>query len=155
MSSPLPSHGAATGLSIRDGSRVIRLKWHRLRRRLSDPLFGSDALLKGLPLGASMEIDLRVRRDGGFVVLHDDTLDRETSGAIADHATEDLRKIYIADVRKDAPPRSLMLSEERAAGLRQAHPLALLQFDMRMISPQSAPRDWTTWPSGLPTHPAP
>lgn len=130
----MPSTGnAAMGLSIRHGCRVVRLKWHRLRRRLSDPLFGNDALREGLGLGASMEVDLRVRRDGGFVVLHDDTLDRETtgSGAVAGHAAEDLRKICLADVRKGEIARSLMLSEDLAASLRRAHPQALLQLDMK------------------------
>jgi glycerophosphoryl diester phosphodiesterase len=100
---------------------------------MSDPLFGNDTLVEGLRLGASMELDLRVRRDGGFVVLHDATLDCETtgSGAVADQAAEDLRNIFLVDARQGEPSGALMLSENLATNLRQAHPQALLQFDMK------------------------
>lgn len=100
---------------------------------MADPLFGDDALHEGLRLGASLELDLRVRSDGGFVVLHDATLDRETtrSGAVADHTIDDLRSVRLAEGRSGETGRPILFSEDLAAGLRQAHPDALLQFDMK------------------------
>lgn len=120
---------AGEGLAIVHKGNHVRLKWHRLRRRVSDPLFNVTNMQRGFRLGASMEIDLRVRRDGGFVVLHDETLDGETTGtgAIADHSTKDLRQLHF----RDRPRRSLLFSEDLAAMLKQAHPDALLQFDMK------------------------
>lgn len=117
------------GLEIVHGGHRVRLKWHRLRRRLSDPLFSAETMREGFRLGASMEIDLRIRRDGGFVVLHDETLDGETTGtgAIADRSMEELRLFHF----KGEPRRPLIFTEDLAASLRKAHPDALLQFDMK------------------------
>jgi len=65
---------------ITHGHRTA-LKWHRGRRVLSDPAFGTDRICEGMALGASVEIDLQPLADGGFAVLHDDRLDRETEGS--------------------------------------------------------------------------
>ena len=59
----------ANGTSILLEGRPTRLKWHRLRRSMRDPEFGTAVMTAGFALGASMELDLRVRGDGGFVVL--------------------------------------------------------------------------------------
>jgi glycerophosphoryl diester phosphodiesterase len=116
------------GLSITPDGWPIRLKWHRLRRRLSDPEFGAEVLAEGFRLGASMEIDLQVRADGGFVVLHDDDLDRETTGTgpVRRHSGADLGRLSLR--AQNRPP---ILSEELAGMIRDAHPGALLQFDMK------------------------
>lgn len=123
------------GLALIRNGHVTRLKWHRLRQRLSDPLFDAKSIQQGFALGASMELDLRVRADGGFVVLHDATLDRETTGTgtIADMSRDDLRGIHFDDSALAIPgaPRPLLLSEDLAALLAKAHPDALLQFDMK------------------------
>ena len=58
------------GLQISHLGHVIRLKWHRLRRSIADPEFGAAVMADGFRLCASMELDLQVRADGGFVVLH-------------------------------------------------------------------------------------
>ena len=117
------------GLALwREGHRT-RLKWHRLRRQMSDPLFDAATMREGFRLGASMELDLRVRADGGFVVLHDETLDRETNG------TGEIAKLRRADMEgfrfNDGALRPLLFSEDLAALLHGAHPEALLQFDMK------------------------
>jgi glycerophosphoryl diester phosphodiesterase len=104
------------------------LKWHRLRRRMADPLFSAEVMAEGFKAGASMELDLRVRADGGFVVLHDKDLEGETSGhgIIAQKSLAELRGLRMKD-----GDRPLLTSEDLAAMLQSAHPDALLQFDMK------------------------
>lgn len=123
---------AGEGLAVTHGSRRVALKWHQLRRRRSDPLFGIEVLKRGLALGASMEIDLRVTGDGGFAVLHDETLDRETdgSGVVAALMSEELAEMHYAD-QTGGPRRRLLLVDDFADLLHDAHPAALLQFDMK------------------------
>jgi glycerophosphoryl diester phosphodiesterase len=116
------------GLSISLAGHVTRLKWHRLRRSQEDPEFGSAAMSEGFRLGASMELDLRVCADGGFVVIHDETLDRETTatGILAKLKQNDLD--FVNYQQSESP---LILSEHLASLMPSAHPNALLQFDMK------------------------
>ncbi|ARM90720.1 glycerophosphoryl diester phosphodiesterase protein (plasmid) [Rhizobium sp. CIAT894] len=118
----------AQGLEISHEGHRTRLKWHRLRKRFADPLFSAEVMAEGFAAGASMELDLRVRADGGFVVLHDEELDGETTGhgPIAEKSIGDLR-----DIRMQEGDRPLILSENLAAMLQSAHPAALLQFDIK------------------------
>jgi glycerophosphoryl diester phosphodiesterase len=118
----------ASGLEIRHDGHSTRLKWHRLRRQMRDPLFSREVMTAGFEDGASMELDLRVRADGGFVVLHDAELEGETtgSGAIASTTIKDLLPL-----RMQQGERALILSENLAAMMQKAHPKALLQFDMK------------------------
>lgn len=116
------------GLAIPHARGEARLKWHRLRRRLRDPLFSAETMAQGFALGASMELDLRVRADGGFVVLHDADLARETDGhgvISALTGTELAPRLY----RDGARP--VILSEDLARQMTAAHPRALIQFDMK------------------------
>ncbi len=116
------------GLRIEFEGHSPLLKWHRLRRRMADPLFSAEVMTEGFKAGASMELDLRVRADGGFVVLHDKELEGETTGRglIAQEGLADLR-----DLRMKDGNRPLLYSEDLAAMLQSAHPDALLQFDMK------------------------
>jgi glycerophosphoryl diester phosphodiesterase len=116
------------GLELVDGGHVTRLKWHRLRRQMRDPLFSADVMQSGFALGASMELDLRVRADGGFAVLHDENLEGETtgSGLVAEKSGGELKGIRMKDAG-----RPLILSEDLSRMLQSAHPEALLQFDMK------------------------
>jgi glycerophosphoryl diester phosphodiesterase len=116
------------GLELVDGGHVTRLKWHRLRRQMRDPLFSADVMQSGFALGASMELDLRVRADGGFAVLHDENLEGETTGAglVAEKSGGELKGIRMKDAG-----RPLILSEDLSRMLQSAHPEALLQFDMK------------------------
>jgi len=118
---------ALQGLALSREGHVTRLKWHRLRRRLSDPLFSAEVMADGFAAGASMELDLRVRRDGGFVVLHDGLLEGETTGQgpVADLAINELKALHFQD------GRPLIFTEDLAAMLHRANPGALLQFDMK------------------------
>ncbi|TDK39315.1 glycerophosphodiester phosphodiesterase [Rhizobium deserti] len=119
---------AVHGLGMEYDGHFTRLKWHRLRRSLSDSLFAANVMLEGFKLGASMELDLRVRGDGGFVVLHDEVLEGETTGQglIRDAAPASIRQVTIRD-GGHVP----ILSEDLADMLETAHPQALLQFDMK------------------------
>ena len=119
---------AASGLAITHGGHATRLKWHRLRRSRRDPEFSAPVMAAGLREGASMELDLRLRADGGFAVLHDAELDRETTGTgpVAASTGDALAGLLY---RQSGLP--LMRSEDLAALLPAAHPEALLQFDMK------------------------
>ena len=116
------------GLGLMHQGHFTRLKWHRLRRRMRDPLFSAETMRHGFRVGASMELDLRVRKDGGFVVLHDATLDAETNGQgrILDLTHADLTGVLMAD-----GDRPILTSETTASILRGGHPNAVLQFDMK------------------------
>jgi glycerophosphoryl diester phosphodiesterase len=66
---------------VRDGHRTY-WKWHRARRRASDPVFTGKRILEGMALGASVEVDLVRCAEGGFAVLHDHaSIERETTGS--------------------------------------------------------------------------
>jgi glycerophosphoryl diester phosphodiesterase len=124
----------ADGLALRLPGHTIRLKWHRLRRELGDPVFTLRRLEEGLALGASLEIDLRLHAGGGFVVLHDDTLERETtgSGKVADATAAELKSLRIR-WRDGQPTGSPLLLLEDIAPLIRRHPStqALLQLDLK------------------------
>ncbi len=119
---------ALSGLSLTHLGHTTRLKWHRLRRYDGDPLFSPEVMTEGFRVGASMEIDLRVRADGGFAVLHDDMLEGETTGSGPVHHMQaaELRLQRMKETR-----RAITLSEDLATMLVAAHPDALLQFDMK------------------------
>jgi len=119
----------------RNGRRTF-FKWHRARRRGSDPVFTGRRILEGMALGASVEVDLVRHRDGGFVVLHDHrSIARETTGAgpaIALGAAE-LRALNLRG--NDGAPIAdhVMLLEDLCALLAATppHPDALLQLDYK------------------------
>lgn len=116
------------GLFIELDGRKTRLKWHQLRKSVAAPTFSPAVMSEGFELGASMELDLRVRADGGFAVLHDDTLESETDGAgtVRSHQRADME-----DVHYGASGDKVILSEDLGEMLRDAHPEAVLQFDMK------------------------
>lgn len=58
----------------------MRLKWHMLRRRKSDAAFQRENLAAALRSGAACEVDIVLTSDGHALCLHDETLDRETTG---------------------------------------------------------------------------
>lgn len=124
------------GLSILHDNRRVMLKWHRLRRRRADPLFGAGNLALGLQLGASMEVDLRVTADGDFAVLHDDVLDDETDGIgpVAIHKRPALAGLHYDDAGVPGVARHgrrLLFLDDLIALLRDAQPQALLQLDIK------------------------
>ncbi|MDB5615625.1 MAG: glycerophosphodiester phosphodiesterase [Devosia sp.] len=118
----------------RDGHRTW-LKWHRGRRKASDPVFTGARILEAMRLGASIEVDLVVTADKGFAVLHNLTLERETTGQGAVAATSDavLRTLQLRD--NDGAPITdkVMLLDDLCALMTQGtvHPDALLQLDYK------------------------
>jgi len=124
------------GTSIIHDGRPVALKWHRLRRKRADPLFGADVLADGLRLGASMEIDLRVTADGDFVVLHDEVLDEETNGRgpVVGQTRAALAGLSYNDAGVPGGPhesRPLAFLDQLAALLGDAHRDAVLQLDVK------------------------
>lgn len=118
----------------RQGHRTW-LKWHRARRRTSDPVFTGARIVEGMRLGASVEVDLVVTGDKGMAVLHDMTLERETTGQGAVAATSDavIRQLHLRD--NDGAPIAdkVMLLSDLCALMAQGqiHPDALLQLDYK------------------------
>jgi glycerophosphoryl diester phosphodiesterase len=118
----------------RDGHRTW-IKWHRARRRGSDPVFLGRRVIEGMRLGASVEVDLVVHGGQGFAILHDLTLDSETTGggAVRDAAPEALRELHLRGNDGVPLPDTVMLLEDLCALLRTepAHKDALLQLDYK------------------------
>lgn len=122
-----------TGIALRAPGHTVRLKWHRLRRQADDVPFAAARLTEGLALGASMEVDIRRHGGGGFVALHDATLDRETNGTgpIADAAPATLRRLRLRSGGGAPSPNAPILIEDLADLLAGSPPGALLQLDCK------------------------
>lgn len=122
----------------------IWLKWHRGRRRASDPVFTGARILEAMQLGASVEIDLVIHADRGFAVLHDKTLERETtgSGRVVDTHAAQLRTLYLRAEDGTPIPDRVMLLEDLCTLLaeHQPHPDAVLQLDFKENFPALDPR---------------
>lgn len=118
----------------RNGHRTW-LKWHRGRRKASDPVFTGARILEAMRLGASVEVDLVVTADKGMAVLHDMTLDRETTGTGPVAATSDatIRQLHLRG--NDGAPIAdkVMLLDDLCALMAEGHvhPDALLQLDYK------------------------
>lgn len=126
-----PSNGLAI---VRNGHRTL-LKWHRARKYAADTAFTGRRILEGLVLGASVEVDLVRHGGGGFAVLHDETLDRETNGTgpLATAQPGELAKLYLRDNAGRVGDEPLMLLETLCTLLAdiEPHPEARLQLDMK------------------------
>jgi glycerophosphoryl diester phosphodiesterase len=119
---------------VANGHRTL-LKWHRGRRQGRDLAFTGERILQGMALGASVEVDLRKHASGGFAVLHDATLDRETtgSGPVALATAETLRALFLRDGASTPTSHPLMLLEDLTA-LLAGKPIAegaRLQLDLK------------------------
>lgn len=126
------------GLALRDGDRLVRLKWHKLRRRAEDQPFLRANLIAGLAAGAAMEVDIRLLADGGFVCLHDGTLETQTDGmGPVDRADSDtiraLRQTDKSGAVTDAAPLQLEeligIMRDRAADTAAG---ATVQLDLKL-----------------------
>ncbi|HVO04910.1 MAG TPA: glycerophosphodiester phosphodiesterase family protein [Candidatus Cybelea sp.] len=131
---PVTADATPIGVALDASGHVARLKWHRLKRHRNDLVFTPRRLREGLLLGASMEVDLRVHADHGFVCLHDDTLDRETTGTgpVARASTGKLRQLSLR--RDDGMPsdQKLVLLEDLAELARaDAAAGATIQLDLK------------------------
>ena len=123
-------------ISISRGGHRAALKWHRARRRVSDPVFTGKRILEGMALGASVEVDLVVHGGHGMAVLHDHlSIERETTGTGPARALDaaQLRALQLRG--NDGTPIAdhVMLLEDLCALLVKTppHPEALLQLDYK------------------------
>ncbi len=119
----------------RHGHRTY-FKWHRARRRVSDPVFTAKRVLEGMALGASVEVDLVVHGDHGLAVLHDHLeIARETTGegAARDFSAAALRSLHLRGNDGAPIPDHVMLLEDLCALLAETppHADALLQLDYK------------------------
>ncbi|WLD99353.1 glycerophosphodiester phosphodiesterase family protein [Agrobacterium leguminum] len=118
----------------RDGHRTW-LKWHRARRRAEDPVFTGERIIEAMRLGASIEVDLVIHADHGCAVLHDRTLERETTGTgrVRDTSAATLRQFHLRDNDGHPIDAKVMLLEDLCALLAEGavHPDALLQLDFK------------------------
>ena len=112
-----------------------RPKWHRARRRATDTVFNGARIREGLAEGASIEIDLVRHGSGGFAVLHDETLDCETTGTgpVARHTAADLRRLKLRDNAGNPTELPVLLFDDLCAAVAvgKVHPQSLLQLDLQ------------------------
>ena len=119
----------------RHGHRTF-FKWHRARRRVSDPGFTAKRVLEGMALGASVEVDLVGHGDHGMAVLHDHLeIAHETTGQgpARDHSAAALRNLRLRGNDGAPIPDHVMLLEDLCALLAATppHPDAVLQLDYK------------------------
>lgn len=144
MSSSLLQSAALPVSVVRNGHRTF-LKWHRGRRCGSDPVFTGSRILEGMAAGASVEVDLVVTGDAGFAVLHDLTLDRETtgSGPVASASDAALRQLQLRGNDGHPIGEAVMLlsdlSELMVSGPVAADALLQLDYkeDARVLTPRA------------------
>lgn len=122
-------------ISITRNGHVTWFKWHRARRRLADPVFTGKRVLEAMAMGASIEVDLVVTGDKGFAVLHDETLDRETTGQgpVAHTSDDVIRLLRLRDNSGTPITEPVMLLDDLCTLMasRKVHPDALLQLDYK------------------------
>jgi glycerophosphoryl diester phosphodiesterase len=118
----------------RDGHRTF-LKWHRARRFATDPVFTGRRIIEGMTAGASVEVDLVIHGDDGFAVLHDLSLDHDTTGTgpVRQTPAATLRRLSLRGNDGAVLPDRVMLLEDLAAliAAKGAHPDAVLQLDYK------------------------
>lgn len=118
----------------RNGHRTW-LKWHRARRKVTDPVFTGTRILEGMRLGASVEVDLVIHADHGCAVLHNFELEKETTGTglVRETSAEVLRSLHLRDNDGAILPDKILLLEDLCALLAEQPPQqgALLQLDFK------------------------
>ena len=125
----------ADAISVTRGGHRTFFKWHRARRQSTDPVFTGRRIIEGMQLGASVEVDLVIYADNGFAVLHNLSLERETTGTglVRNTSADMLRALHLRDNAGQPIDDRVMLLEDLAAliAIDGAHPEALLQLDYK------------------------
>lgn len=118
----------------RDGHRTW-LKWHRARRLPTDAVFTGARILEGMRLGASVEVDLVIHADHGCAILHNQTLEEETtgSGLVRRTGAAQLRQLQLRGSDGVPIADTVMLLEDMCALLAETppHAEARLQLDFK------------------------
>lgn len=134
----------ADAISVTRAGHRTFFKWHRGRRRASDPVFTGRRIIEGMQLGASVEVDLVIHADDGMAVLHNLSLERETtgSGLVRQTSAETLRGLQLRDNNGQPIDDKVMLLEDLAALIARdgAHPEGLLQLDYKEDAAALNPR---------------
>jgi glycerophosphoryl diester phosphodiesterase len=123
-------------VSVTQNGHRTFFKWHRARRRATDPVFTGRRILEGMALGASVEVDLVIHAGNGFAVLHDhESIDRETTGngAARSLGAGEMRALHLRGNDGEPIEEHVMLLEDLCALLRDTPPdsAALLQLDFK------------------------
>lgn len=130
-------------LYLEQGGHRTWLKWHRGRRKASDPVFTGSRILEAMRLGASVEVDLVVHADHGCAILHNFSLEEETtgSGLVRETPAAGLRELRLRGTDGHPIVDKVMLLEDLCALLaqNQPHPDALLQLDFKEDSAALTP----------------
>ncbi|MCF3940542.1 glycerophosphodiester phosphodiesterase [Gordonia tangerina] len=119
---------------IHEGHRTC-IKWHRARRRPTDPPFTARRIVEGMTAGASVEIDLVIHGERGFAVLHDLELGHTTTGRgrVTAASVAQLRTVHLRDNDGVPVDQPVLLLEDLpdlfAHG--RIHPAARLQLDFK------------------------
>lgn len=125
----------SNGISIdTDGFRTM-LKWHRGHKQAGDISFTPERIVEGMAIGASVEIDLLCHAGGGMAVLHDELLDKATTGtgAVRSTTADQLRRLFLRDENGAPSPHRIMLIEDLGHVLAN-NPCgegAVLQLDLK------------------------
>jgi len=134
----------ADAISVTRAGHRTFFKWHRGRRRGSDPVFTGRRIIEGMQLGASVEVDLVIHADDGMAVLHNLSLERETtgSGLVRQTSAETLRGLHLRDNDGQPIDDKVMLLEDLAGLIVRdgAHPEGLLQLDYKEDAAALNPR---------------
>lgn len=125
----------ADAISVTRNGHQTFFKWHRGRRTGSDPVFTGRRIIEGMQLGASVEVDLVIHADNGMAVLHNLSLERETTGTglVRETSAAVLRELHLRDNAGQPIADKVMLLEDLAALIARdgAHPDGLLQLDFK------------------------
>jgi glycerophosphoryl diester phosphodiesterase len=111
----------------------MRLKWHMLRRRKTDPPFLRENLTAALASGAACEVDVRWTSDGHAVCVHDATLDRETTGhgPVATTRRSELERCRQRGSDGAALATAPLFLDELVAAVATASTSARVQLDVK------------------------
>jgi len=126
------------GIAIDRAGHRTWLKWHRGHRFAGDISFTGERIIEGMELGASIEIDLVRFGGNGFAVLHDETLDKATTGSgpvrLASEAY--LRSLNLRDPFGAPSEHKVMMLDDLARLLSRTSrdPGAGLQLDLKETS---------------------
>jgi len=141
------------GISLRSGDHTTMLKWHRGRRLVTDAVFTRSRILEGVRLGASIEVDIQRHGSDGFVILHDETLDRETSGSgpVGAQKVHALRQLRMRDNDGKVTAEPVLLLDDLAELLATA-PVdanAVLQLDLKNDRASLSSDDIAAFPAAV------
>ncbi|HWV20047.1 MAG TPA: glycerophosphodiester phosphodiesterase family protein [Devosia sp.] len=130
-------------LYLEQGGHRTWLKWHRGRRKAADPVFTGSRILEAMRLGASVEVDLVIHADHGCAILHNFSLEEETTGTglVRETPAAVLRQLHLRGTDGQPIADKVMLLEDLCALLaqNQPHPDALLQLDFKEDSAALTP----------------